>query len=246
MVLFQNEACVVINKLPGESSENIRLEGGAGDLFPVHRLDTPVSGCLLLAKTKAAAAFLGDCFARSAGVEKRYWAIIEKPKEEIPATAELVHLLSENKKLNKSFAVPLKEDPSKEGPLNEDPSKEDPLTEKPCPLKWQGRKAGGPSRPKKAVLRYRVAGAGEHYLFLEIDLVTGRHHQIRAQLAAAGLHVKGDLKYAARRGGGIRLYAYSLAFPNPLNPGETIRVKALPQVMDNLWAAFAGEVGKEE
>ena len=221
-IVFQNDACLVINKLPGESSEKDELEeAGAGKVFPVHRLDTPVSGCLLLAKTQAAAEFLGYVFAGPAenkntgGLEKRYWAIIEKPGKELPAKGELVHWLYENKELNKSFAVP-----------------------------WEGGKAPVKNKyaaPKKAVLRYRLAGQGDNYLFLEIELVTGRHHQIRAQLAAGGLHIKGDLKYGAKRsekGGGIRLHAFSLAFPNPLNPNETIRVKTLPPVMDSLWTAF--------
>lgn len=211
LLLFQNEACLVINKLPGESSE-ATLAGGAeeGKLLPVHRLDTPVSGCLLLAKTQEAAAFLGAAFARKDGVgrvEKRYWAIIEKPPLPLPESAELLHYLRVDPKKNKSFA---------------------------------GNEGG-----KKALLRYRIAGAGKNYLFLEIDLVTGRHHQIRAQLAAEGMHVKGDLKYGARRSekeGGIRLHAYSLAFPNPLDPGETIKVKTLPPQLDPLWQAFTKAV----
>ena len=227
-VLFQNEACMVINKLPGESSESMfsvefpELESGkepkaeeskAEGKFPVpvHRLDMPVSGCLLLAKNPEAAAFLGAAFAEGSGlnksrVEKRYWAIIEKPRKEIPPKAELVHWLSFDQVKNKSFA----------------------------------RNEAGRSR-KKAVLRYRTAGEGERYLFLEIDLVTGRHHQIRAQLAACGLHIKGDLKYGAKRSekAGIRLHAYSLAFPNPLPPNETIRVTAPPPLADALWTTFA-------
>lgn len=211
LALFQNEACMVINKLAGESSEFPGI--GAG--IPVHRLDTPVTGCLLLAKNPEAAAFLGEAFARHDGsVEKRYWAITEKPPEDylLPPEGELVHWLSENRKANKSFAS----------------------------LRNETRR--GYTRPKKAVLRYRAAGQGKHYLFLEIDLVTGRHHQIRAQLAAIGLHIKGDLKYGAKRSeksGGIRLHAHSLVFPNPLNPGGIIRVKAMPPVMDALWEAFA-------
>ena len=226
-LVFQNEACMVINKLAGESSEFPEIEASgammpttgvkipaAGEKFPVpvHRLDMPVSGCLLLAKTPDAAAFLNAAFAGGSGynrVEKRYWAIIEKPASQtLPESGELVHWLSFNQTKNKSFAH------------NED---------------GQGR--------KRAVLRYKIAGAGNNYLFMEIDLVTGRHHQIRAQLAAIGLHVKGDLKYGARRSeknGGIRLHAHSLGFPNPLNGGERIEVKALPPVMDNLWTAFAG------
>ncbi|MCX7655218.1 MAG: RNA pseudouridine synthase [Treponemataceae bacterium] len=67
-------------------------------------------------------------------------------------------------------------------------------------------------------LYYRLVGAGDRYLFLEVELLTGKHHQIRSQLAAAGLPIKGDLKYGARRseaGGGIRLHSRLLAFPDP-------------------------------
>jgi len=225
-VLFQNEGCMVINKMAGESSEFPEIGAGDGGKFPVavHRLDTPVSGCLLLARTAEAAAFLGDAFSRAAkadgsekgGIDKRYWAIVEKPLAELPEEGELVHWLYENKKLNKSFAEPWVEG-------------EAPRKEKYAP-------------PKKAVLRYRVIGQGKNYVFLEIDLVTGRHHQIRAQLAALGLHIKGDLKYGAKRseqGGGIRLHARSLAFPNPLDPREIIRVSAEPPLKDPLWEAFS-------
>jgi 23S rRNA pseudouridine1911/1915/1917 synthase len=101
---------------------------------------------------------------------------------------------------------------------------------------------------QKALLRYRIAGAGTNYLFLEIELVTGRSHQIRAQLAALGLHIKGDLKYGAKRSekaGGIRLHAYSLRFPAPPSDnasprtGEQIQVRALPPLQDRLWEDFA-------
>jgi 23S rRNA pseudouridine1911/1915/1917 synthase len=94
---------------------------------------------------------------------------------------------------------------------------------------------------KRAILRYRVIGRGDRYLFLEIELITGRHHQIRAQLAAAGLFIKGDLKYGARRsetGGGIRLHARTLAFPNPIKPEMYIQATAAPPIRDPLWEAF--------
>jgi len=213
-LLFSNDACLVINKLPGESSESIFPPGEKYPVekfpAPVHRLDMPATGCLLLARTPGAAAFLGAAFAERRA-EKRYWAIIEKPQAEsaLPSSCELVHWLSENKRTNKAYANSV----------------------------GDTGKAG-----KKAILRYRLIGAGEHYLFMEIDLVTGRHHQIRSQLAAIGLHIKGDLKYGARRSeknGGIRLHAYSLAFPNPLAPDQTITVKAQPPVMDPLWTAFS-------
>jgi len=210
-LVFQNEACMVINKQAGESSEfPDGKEPGGNFPVPVHRLDMPVSGCLLLAKTHEAVVFLNAAFAERRA-EKRYWAIIEKPANDaLEAGGELTHWLRFDPAKNKSFAY------------NED---------------GRGR--------KKAVLRYKVSGAGTHYLFLEIDLVTGRHHQIRAQLAALGLRIKGDLKYGARRSetsGGIRLHAYSLAFPNPLRPAERLEAKTPPPVMDSLWTAFADTI----
>ncbi|MDR1839046.1 MAG: RNA pseudouridine synthase, partial [Treponema sp.] len=96
---------------------------------------------------------------------------------------------------------------------------------------------------KKASLRYRIIGEGKNYLFVEVQLLSGRHHQIRAQFLAAGLHIKGDLKYGAKRSektGGIRLHARSLSFPDPLNKSEKITVTADPPEMDNLWEAFFG------
>ncbi|MCL2187020.1 MAG: RNA pseudouridine synthase [Treponema sp.] len=94
---------------------------------------------------------------------------------------------------------------------------------------------------KKSSLRYAITGQGDNYLFLEIELLSGRHHQIRAQLAAIGLHIKGDLKYGARRSekeGGIRLHSRSLSFPNPAKIDELIHVTADPPQIDNLWRDF--------
>jgi 23S rRNA pseudouridine1911/1915/1917 synthase len=222
LVLFENNACIVINKRCGEDGQKPKTLPAS--LRPVHRLDTPASGCLLLAKTPEAAAFLSAAFSHSAEadvcsdtIEKRYWAIVEMPDSAIPESAllesellksrQLVHWISFDRARNKSFA----------------------------------HDKAGPDR-KKAILRYCQSGKGEHYLFLEIDLITGRHHQIRAQLATQGLHIKGDLKYGARRSeksGGIRLHARCLRFPNPLNHEEIVEVKALPPMMDTLWTAFA-------
>jgi 23S rRNA pseudouridine1911/1915/1917 synthase len=104
----------------------------------------------------------------------------------------------------------------------------------------------GPDR-KQAVLRYRIVGQGDRYLFMEIALITGRHHQIRAQLSRLGLHIKGDLKYGARRsekGGGIRLHAYFLGFPNPSEPGVILRLTAPPPLPDRLWDAFSRASGE--
>jgi 23S rRNA pseudouridine1911/1915/1917 synthase len=117
-------------------------------------------------------------------------------------------------------------------------------------LEWDRRRnksaafaEAAPGR-EKAVLRYRIAGAGTNYLFLEIELITGRRHQIRAQLAALGLHIKGDLKYGAKRSektGGIRLHAYSLRFPAPPGSpeeGAPVLATATPPLRDRLWEDF--------
>ncbi|MDR1058677.1 MAG: RNA pseudouridine synthase [Treponema sp.] len=211
-VLYRNAACLVINKRAGEDSQ-----GGGAYPRAVHRLDVPVTGCLLLARNAEALAFLSAAFrgsnpggkedAPEGGIRKIYWAITETGEgaEALGGAGRLVHYLSRDPKRNRSTA-------------------------------WdeagKGRRIG--------VLHYRLAGRGERYLFWEIDLITGRHHQIRAQFARAGLPIKGDLKYGARRSektGGIRLHARSLSFPNPLAPGETLTALA-PPPEDNLWRAF--------
>ncbi|GHV92990.1 RNA pseudouridine synthase [Spirochaetia bacterium] len=255
-IVYQSEDCVIVNKLPGDSAEPLAASqtaqaAGTGkgmadlprmllktlppgkdfkgkDFLPaaVHRLDVPVSGCTLFARTPEALAFLNTQFHRASdaalsgtkapAVEKVYWAIVEMPPPgKAPGEAgEWKHWIKAGTGENKSVAY------DEEGP---------------------GRKQG--------ILRYRLVGAGTHYLFLEINLLTGRHHQIRAQLAHMGLRIKGDLKYGAKRserGGGIRLHGYSLAFPDPAAPGSApgIRVQALPLLRDPgaskdaLWDAF--------
>jgi 23S rRNA pseudouridine1911/1915/1917 synthase len=221
---------MVVNKLSGEAAEGavkgmvdlprLLTQQYGGSFTAVHRLDVPVSGCTLFARTPAALAFLGAAFAGGASapgpVQKYYWAIIEMPppNRELPETGELVHWLETDGRKNKSAAF------TEEAP---------------------GR--------KRAVLRYRIVGSGINYLFMEIELVTGRHHQIRAQLASLGLHIKGDLKYGAKRSekaGGIRLHAHSLRFPATgqtygLRPPETeeyILVTAAPPLRDRLWEDF--------
>jgi 23S rRNA pseudouridine1911/1915/1917 synthase len=229
-ILYADECCAVVNKLSGEAVEGAgpgmtdlpRLLAGALAALKaplaaeslalpaaVHRLDVPVTGCALFARTPQALAFLNAAFAGgSGGVEKHYWGITENSGGALPVpeSGELVHWIYFDKRKNKSIAY------------NEP----------------------GPGR-KKAALRYRLAGRGQRYLFFEIELVSGRHHQIRAQFAAAGLCIKGDLKYGAKRSeknGGIRLHARSLAFPDPAGGGGRISVLAEPP-QDNLWLAFA-------
>ncbi|MDR2477293.1 MAG: RNA pseudouridine synthase [Treponema sp.] len=232
-ILYISEDCVAVNKLCGEALEGAgqgmgdmpRLLADAlaaagktgGDLAlpaAAHRLDVPVTGCAVFARTRAALKILSGAFAEDiasggshlTGVTKRYWAIAEKPPGgPLSLGGDIVHWIQFDSRKNKSFAYG----------------------------------EPGPGR-KKAVLRCRPAGEGKNYLFLEIELLTGRHHQIRAQLAGLGLHIKGDLKYGARRSeknGGIRLHARSVSFPDPQSGGR-ITVQAEPPLRDNLWLAF--------
>jgi 23S rRNA pseudouridine1911/1915/1917 synthase len=230
-LLLRTGAFCVVNKLPGEYSESPFVLEDGSSWTAAHRLDVPVSGCLLLAPSPVpenapggkSLAFFSAAFARlpgeGASVEKRYWAVVEEPRSGSPLNqegewTELGHWIVTDTKRNKSIA-------------------------------YAEKKPGA----KRALLRYRLAGRGNNYLFLEIDLLTGRHHQIRAQLAKEGIHIKGDLKYGARRSekrGGIRLHAAALAFPDPENPMETLRVSTLPPLSDALWEAFKASVSPPE
>ena len=90
---------------------------------------------------------------------------------------------------------------------------------------------------KKAILNYQIIKTLDNYMLLEIDLQTGRHHQIRAQLSKIGVPIKGDLKYGAPRSnpdGGISLHARSLEFIHPVSK-EQIKITAPTPKKDNLW-----------
>lgn len=96
---------------------------------------------------------------------------------------------------------------------------------------------------KLAKMDYRLIAASKTYFLLEVQLHTGRHHQIRAQLAAIGLHIKGDLKYGSPRSnpdGGICLHARSISFVHPVRKEEITIVADPPQ--DNLWDAFLSQL----
>jgi 23S rRNA pseudouridine1911/1915/1917 synthase len=100
-------------------------------------------------------------------------------------------------------------------------------------------------KTKSAALSYRVIAATDNYYLLEIRPETGRHHQIRAQLAAVGCHIKGDLKYGAARSnpnGGIHLHARSLRFIHPVKK-EEVDITADPPADDNLWRVFIQMAG---
>lgn len=168
----------------------------------VHRLDRPVSGLVVFAKTSKALSRLNNMF-RDGEVHKTYWAIVKNtpPYDE----GELVNWIVRNEKQNKSYAYDHEVKNS-----------------------------------KKAILRYKLMGHTDRYSLLEIHLLTGRHHQIRCQLAKMGCPIKGDLKYGAQRSnpdGSISLLSHRVEFVHPVSK-ETIVVEA-PLPDDNLWKAIA-------
>ncbi len=218
-VVYEDNHIIVVNKTASEIvqadktgdtplSETVKQylkekyqKPGNVFLGVTHRLDRPVSGLVIFARTSKALTRLNEMF-RSGEVKKTYWAVVKNaPKE---AENELVHYLVRNEKQNKSFAY------DKEVPNS-----------------------------KKAILDYRLIGHSENYYLLEVDLKTGRHHQIRCQLAKMGCPIKGDLKYGAPRSnpdGSICLHARKVRFIHPVSKELIELVAPLPE--GNLWKGF--------
>ncbi len=221
-IIYEDNHLIVVNKLCGDlvqpdPSGSSALEdqikayikvrdNKPGDVFlgVVHRIDRPVSGVVLFAKSSKALVRMNEQI-RKKEVSKRYWAIVEQtPREE---SAELIHHISRDTKRNISRA-----------------------TATPRPTS------------KEARLKYMVLGASKNYTLVEVELITGRHHQIRAQLSAIGSSIKGDLKYGARRSnpdGGISLHSRTMSFTHPVTK-EVVTFTAPTPKADNLWSYFEG------
>ena len=206
-ILFEDNHLLIFNKRVGEIVQGDKTgdeplcetlkafvaqrDGKPGHVFMgvPHRLDRPVSGICVFAKTSKCLERLNALF-REGDVHKTYWALTCARPD--PAEGELVHWLSRNEKQNKSFAYP-----------------------------DDGRRH--PADAKLAKLRYRVLRDTDRYHLVEVELLTGRHHQIRCQLAAIGCPIKGDLKYGAPRSnpdGGISLHARHITFDHPVRHEE--------------------------
>ena len=169
-----------------------------------HRLDRPVSGLVVFAKTSKALSRLNEMF-RTGQVRKTYWAIVRNEPPQQQGT--LIHYLTRNEKNNKSTA-------------------------------YISPRTGA----QRAELDYRLIATGNNYRLLEIDLKTGRHHQIRCQLSKMGCPIKGDLKYGAERSnadGGISLHARRLQFEHPVSHAM-IDISA-PVPNDRLWNELAAD-----
>lgn len=224
-VLYEDNHIIIVNKTTSEIvqgdktgdkplSETVKewlkeKYNKPGNVFcgVTHRLDRPVSGIVVFAKTSKALPRLNKMF-QEKDIKKTYWAISKNaPKEPI---GTLTDYLVRNEKQNKSYAYD---------------------TEKP--------------NSKKAILHYKLIAKSDKYNLLEVDLETGRHHQIRCQLAKIGCVIKGDLKYGADRSnpdGGISLHARSISFIHPVSE-KLIEVTA-PVPEDNLWKAFEKQLSK--
>jgi len=218
-VLFEDNHIIAINKpnniivqkdLTGDTSledfvkQYIKEKyNKPGEVFlgVVHRIDRPVSGIVLFARTSKALTRLNEMF-KLKDIKKTYWAIVkQKPN---PTSSSLTHFIYRDTKINKSIAY---DKPVKES--------------------------------KEAILSYATLSSSDNYHLLEIDLHTGRHHQIRCQLAKIGCPIKGDLKYGFARSnpnGGISLHARSVTFTHPVTKAQISITASTPS--DSLWDSF--------
>lgn len=219
-VVYEDNHIIIVNKAPGEIVQGDKTGdeplvetvkrwikekyAKPGNVFlgVVHRLDRPVAGLVVFAKTSKALARMNEMF-RNGEVKKTYWALTRNlpPKEE----DRIIHYITTTEKNNKSYAS---------------------LTPK--------------NGSKEAILSYRHIGSSDRYNLLEVNLETGRKHQIRVQLAAIGCPIKGDLKYGDKRSnpdGSISLMARRIQFVHPVS-GKEIDVTAPLPDNNPLWQAF--------
>lgn len=222
-VVYEDNHLIIVNKTAGEIVQGDKTgdvtladsvkayikeryaKPGAVFLGVVHRLDRPVSGLVVFARTSKALARLNTLF-REGRVRKTYLAVVGRTPS--PASATLTHWLTRNERLNKSFV--------------------------------HATEVAG---SKRAVLDYRLVGHSDRYALLAVQLHTGRHHQIRCQLAAIGCPIKGDLKYGAPRSnpdGSICLHARSVEFEHPVTHAIVRVVAPLPALPP--WPAFSAMV----
>lgn len=220
--LYEDNHIIIVDKVPGEIVQGDKTGdkplpaivgeylkdkyAKPGNVFVgvVHRLDRPVGGVVMFAKTSKALARLNDML-RNRSIHKTYWAIVEGRPENEEAT--LSDRLVSSERNNKTYVV---------SPDSRDPE------------------------AREAKLHYRVLAKGQRYSLLEINLITGRKHQIRVQLSNMGYPIKGDLKYGAKRsnrGGGISLLARNIRFIHPVSKQEINVTAPLPSD-DPLWQSL--------
>ena len=218
-IIYEDNHLIAVNKkvselVQGDKTGDVSLDiqlkeflkkkyNKPGNVFlgVVHRLDRPVTGVVVYAKTSKALSRMNQMF-REKEVSKMYWAIVKEPPKAL--SGELRHFIIRDRSKNKSYSHDKSVQGAKEG--------------------W---------------LDYKLVTKSENYCLLEIDLHTGRHHQIRSQLSKIGCPVKGDLKYdfpRSNKNGGISLHARTLSF---LHPIKKVPVKLIAKPPDeNLWNAL--------
>ena len=214
-VVYEDNHIIIVNKAAGEIvqgdktgdrplSEEVKdylkqKYNKPGNVFcgVVHRIDRPVAGLVVFAKTSKALSRLNDML-KKGEIHKTYWALVEGHRKE--KEGEIESWLQSDGRVNKTRVVDK-----------------------------------GASDAKLSRLRYRVIAEGDRYSLLEVTLLTGRKHQIRAQLSSTGTPIKGDLKYGARRsnpGGGISLLARRIEFIHPVSKEEiVVETEPLPEML---------------
>lgn len=222
-ILYEDNHLLIVNKKPGEIVQADKTGDEAlvdslkafikkrdskpGNVFlgVVHRLDRPVGGAVIFAKTSKALARLNEML-RKGEIHKTYWALTrERPPQE---EGTLTHYITTTEANNKSYA-----------------------SIKP--------KKGA----KEAILNYKLLACGRTFNLIEVELVTGRKHQIRVQLAAIGCTIRGDLKYGDKRSnpdGSISLLARKIEFIHPVTKQPVSVVAPVPD--DNVWKQIASDL----
>jgi len=222
-ILFEDNHLIVINKIPSQIVQGdktgdrplsdlvkdyIKVKyNKTGEVFlgVVHRLDRPVSGAVIFARTSKSLTRI-NALIKNREINKTYWAVVKnKPPRESDA---LVNFLRRDEARNKSFIT--------------------------------GEKT---KNAQQASLSYTLIGSSDNYFLLEIDLQTGRHHQIRAQLAGIGCPIKGDLKYGYPRSntdGSIHLHARKLSFIHPVTQNPVSIIAETPN--DPIWNYFEQKI----
>ena len=244
-VVYEDNHIIIVNKKSGEIVQGDKTgdrplsdivkdyikekyqKPGAVFLGVVHRLDRPVSGLVAFARTSKALTRLNKMFAEGE-VHKTYWAIVS------------ASLVNSEKVFDQGTKRPKVERKSEkffdDGEWH---TVENWLVRNEKQNKSYAYDREVP-RSKKAVLKYRTIGLSDHYTLVEVQLLTGRHHQIRCQLAAMGCPIKGDLKYGAARSnpdGSISLLSRRMTFTHPVSKEDIIVEAPLPN--DTLWQVLA-------
>ena len=226
-ILYEDNHIIIVNKAPVEIVQGDKTGdeplvetlkhwikekySKPGKVFcgVVHRLDRPVGGVVVFAKTSKALARMNEMF-RDGKVDKTYLALSRNhPPKDSERLTGYIYSVEKN---NKSY-------------ISSTPR----------------------NGAKEAALSYRDLGASDRYHLLEVNLETGRKHQIRVQLSSIGCPVKGDLKYGDKRSnpdGSISLQAHRVRFEHPVS-GKLIDVTA-PLPADPLWQAFVGIVSEND